>query len=485
MGGGLLMPNNTPKPPAGFVIDNKSLPEGFVLDNHEGLSDPFKKALDFVTPIVDFTVDQLPLIGSIAGGVAAAPFIPETGGLSSVGGSAAGAAIGETLKQAYHRKFSAPDIGKQAALGAVGEGAGQVIGKGAQLAGPAVKTGVSKALGFTTGLGEDAIKRAMDNPGEVLSKINMNPRALQDKISTLADNIFVNVNKLRSSAGEAIDKVVKGSKEMKGLFPQEAKSPITKELDTTVKKAWTGIQTNRMTDAEIMKLNTVANDLSDKKLTFMDAHVLKKRIDDLIHWDRVGEKPTTQFTDALITARTSINKTIRASVPDYEAKNKAFEDLVGILDHEDMKISFKSGGEVEKAIQNWSKLSNHERDMIKSLDMKLPQNQQFVNKILNLETSKGFQSPVRKGIPMFVEAGLAAGPLSSHLPYVGQSLHMLGPVGNIAGTAAALMSPRLVAFFLGTSAKYSEKLGTPIGTRIATQLATRGSNFIRQQIGGN
>lgn len=83
-----------------------------------------------------FLLNSLPAVGATIGGVAALPLnaldaVTGVGGTAlDLGAAAAGGSAGEALKEKLSgQKLSGKDIATQGALGAAGEGAGQVIGK--------------------------------------------------------------------------------------------------------------------------------------------------------------------------------------------------------------------------------------------------------------------------------------------------------------------------------------------------------------------
>ena len=156
---------------------------------------PAKKS--FLRRGIEATVQSpvLPIAGGVVGGVAGAPLGP--GAMFTAGLGAAG---GESLRQLSARALGLPapqssmealkGIGKQAAIGAVGEGIGQAAVGGLRLGAKALAPIGSKALtalSAATGVKLKGFKDLMEKPMRLLTSSEKSIKATGEKIGSIID----------------------------------------------------------------------------------------------------------------------------------------------------------------------------------------------------------------------------------------------------------------------------------------------------------
>lgn len=254
-------------------------------------SKPFDEIKDEGAPILSgkglakAATEAIPIATGLAGGVAGSAFGP----FGTVGGSALGAGLGESIKNLIKQKVfgevpktmgeNLKDIAAATASGAIAEVGGQVLGK-ALTATPGVLSKAGKKIGEAlTGVPEKEIATYAKNAKAIKAMAKASDNSTIEAADQIRTKFQDSIQKTRQSLNNALDQVIQSGAAPGKPWTAVDSRPILQSLDVAKSKI-NPLNEKAIAEieSEIAKIRTMSN--NGGPLTLKEANDVKRYLQD-------------------------------------------------------------------------------------------------------------------------------------------------------------------------------------------------------------
>jgi len=423
-------------------------------------------------------LSSLPILGAMGGGILGTPADVIAGPFGTVGGAGLGAAAGKSLQTLGEKYLLGEDVDREklyagpveeGLLGATGEGAGKLIGKG--LTAAAESPLGKKALGLIgkvaskvgeafTGVSEKEIQTYAKNA----DKIKNMAKASDSNVAEAADQI-------RSKFADSIDATRKKMNEkISGSLANSKKFIKSEKILGALDEYKSGIDADLYPEAleEIDGLIAKVSKLTDAKgnIPISRANALKKYLQDeaSIAYRNPGQgKIGTEAANAAKAAAAEARGLINKQAPSIAAANKKLAELHDIEDI--LNVNLIREGKPEAGLLAAGSGGNL-RNAKNLTDLGKLTGTDMLGEAENLAAMRTFGSPKLIAADVTGKSAARMG-LAAALGYV---------VGNVPGAAVAtaLTSPAALKAAIDAGQLSAKILKDPVVMRAVSQGATRG-----------